>query len=73
MSKIETDLNEVEESLKFLKNKMGQVEDKKNEYEFYSVEEKVRKIKKKRELSNYLASISKTLDTMKDKHLDALK
>ncbi len=41
-------MNEVEECLKFLKDKMGQVEDKKNEYEFYSVEEKVRKIKKKR-------------------------
>lgn len=52
---------------------MGQVEDKKNEYEFYSVEEKVRKIKKKRELNNYMASISKTLEKLKEKHLDVLK
>jgi hypothetical protein len=66
-------MDEVEESLKFLKDKMVQVEDKKNEYEFYSVEEKVRKIKKKRELNNYLASISKTLENLKEKHLDVLK
>ena len=51
----------MEENLKFLKEKVSQVEDKKNEYEFYSVEEKVRKIKKKREFANYLGSIAKTL------------
>jgi chromosome segregation ATPase len=73
LNKVEGEMREVEGELAFLKDKVSIVENKKNEYEFYAVEEKARRIKKKRELGNFIVGVEKRLEEVRKRHHEAVK